>query len=89
MDDQRATAFDLFPRHIATGTEAKLYTLSPDFTITEVGAYQNHRQFRFTSLRPTITAFGEGESTFYWVYETPPEQKGVECNGYLEYPFAK
>jgi hypothetical protein len=78
MADQQATAFDLFPRHIETETEATLYTISPDFTIIEADAYQNRRQFRFTSLRPTITAFGEGDSTFYWVYEARPEQQGVE-----------
>jgi len=80
MANLKATAFDLFPRNITTSVEeTRTYTLSPQFTIGPIGASigQIGRQIRFTSLHPTITAFGEGESTFYWVYEKSQEQNGV------------
>src|SRR2546421_1266267 len=80
MTDEHTIAFDLFPGHITTDVEAKLYTLSPDLTIieAETNVHRPCRQIRFTSLRPTITAFGEGESIFYWVYEASLGSKGVE-----------
>src|SRR5204863_8967386 len=80
MVDQKATAFDLFPKNITTTVEEiRTYTLSPHFTISQVeeGMGQIGKEIRFTSLRPTITAFGEGESTFYWVYRGFQEQKAV------------
>jgi len=79
MANRDVTAFDLFPKNITTDVEAKTYTLSPHLTITqtETGIGQVGKQIRFTSLHPTITAFGEGERSFYWVYEEAQEQKGV------------
>jgi hypothetical protein len=80
MEDRRITACELFPKNITTSVEeTRGYTLSPQLTIGQVQASisQVSRQIRFTSLHPTISAFGEGESTFYWVYEKSQEQKGV------------
>jgi nucleoside phosphorylase len=79
MANQNVTAFDLFPKHITTDVEAKTYILSPHLTIApaETGIAQIGKHIRFTSLHPTITAFGEGEHSFYWVYEEAQEQKGV------------
>ncbi len=79
MANREETAFDLFPKHITTEIDAKTYTLSPHLTIiqAETGTGQIGKHLRFTSLRPTITAFGEGERSFYWVYEEAQEQKGV------------
>jgi nucleoside phosphorylase len=79
MANPDVTAFDLFPRHITTDIEAKTYTLSPYLIITqtETGKDQVSKHIDFTSLHPTITAFGAGERSFYWVYEEAPEQKGV------------
>jgi nucleoside phosphorylase len=80
MADHRITAFDLFPKHITTTIEeAGAYTLSPQLTIGPVDASikQGDRQIRFPSLHPIITAFGEGESTFYWVYEKSQAYKRV------------
>lgn len=80
MVDREVTAFDLFPKNV-TGSveETGAYTLTPQFTISpiEVSTNQVGRQIRFTPLHPTITAFGEGESIFYWVYKNPQEQKGI------------
>jgi len=80
LADSQATAFDLFPKHVATKIEeTKSYTISPHFKIAEmeVELGQISREIRFTALHPTITAFGEGESTFYWVYKGFQEQKEV------------
>jgi len=79
MADRDVTAFDLFPKHITTEIDAKAHTLSPHLTITqaETSTGQIGKQILFGSLRPTITAFGEGERSFYWVYEEAREQKGV------------
>ncbi len=70
------TAFNLFPQNITTGIEAKTYTLSPHLTFapTGTGIDQVGKQIHFTSLRPTINAFGEGERSFYWVYEAAQEE---------------
>lgn len=79
MASRDVTAFDLFPKNITDDVEAKTYILSPRLTIapTETGIDQVGKQIRFTSLRPRITAFGEGEHSFYWVYEAAHKQKGV------------
>lgn len=81
IEDRQTTAFDLFPRHITNTVEKDLVaTVSPDFTITpigETGNQQIERCFRFIDLHPIITAFGEGETFFYWLYEASSEQKGV------------
>src|SRR5579863_2689967 len=79
MADQEVTAFDLFPKQITTDVEAKRYTLSPDLTIVEAKteAGQIGKHIHFTSLHPAISAFGEGERRFYWVYKEAQTQQGV------------
>jgi nucleoside phosphorylase len=75
-----AQAFDLFPHSIMSEVEeTKTYTLSPQIKFREVEASlgQIGKQLQFKGLRPTITAFGEGESTFYWVHQGFKEQKAV------------
>lgn len=79
LEHPRTIAFDLFPRHVTTiGEEEKAYTLTPQMKIQEVNAAseQSNPTIRFTSLHPEITAFGEGENEFYWVYKSA-EGKGV------------
>jgi nucleoside phosphorylase len=78
MANPKVTAFDLFPKTIATKVEeTKVYTLSPQFKFCEVQAGLGGigRQLRFDVLRPGVAAFGEGESTFYWVHKSFKEQK--------------
>ncbi|MEO6889176.1 MAG: hypothetical protein ABI456_07985 [Ktedonobacteraceae bacterium] len=81
MAEHGATAFNLFPKDITTdrATESA-YTVSPQCTISPVKAQRDSTtcEIHFTSLRPTISAFGEGESAFYWIYEAVQEQKGIE-----------
>jgi nucleoside phosphorylase len=75
-----ATAFDLFPKTITTlVNKTKTYTLSPQGRIEEVESGQKGAGglIRFNALNPTITAFGEGESKFYWVYQGNVERKEV------------
>lgn len=80
LTNPEATAFDLFPKNMTTPMEEiKTYTLSSEIKIQETGGnhVQGGRQFRFSALPSKITAFGEGQSTFYWVYEGLEEQKEV------------
>ena len=80
LTNSEATAFDLFPSNTTTKIEeTKTYALSPQIKIQEMEASlgQVSKQFRFSTLRPTITAFGRGESRFYWVYEGFEEQREV------------
>ncbi|HET8851627.1 MAG TPA: hypothetical protein VFN02_03810 [Ktedonobacteraceae bacterium] len=75
-----AQAFDLFPHSIMTEVEeTKTYTLSPQIKFREIEASlgQVGRQLQFKGLRPTITAFGVGESKFYWVHQGFKEQQAV------------
>lgn len=72
LASKETVAFDLFPRNITSSSEVtRTYKLSPQITIEPVGLSflgEITRQITFTSLRPVITAFGEGEHSFYWVY---------------------
>lgn len=80
LTNSEATAFDLFPNNITTKIEeTRTYSLSPQLKFQEVEASlgQVSKQMRFSTMRPTITAFGRGESRFYWVYEGFEEQKQV------------
>jgi nucleoside phosphorylase len=80
LADPEATAFDLFPRNITTeGAEGQSYVLSPDIKIHEsqTGLGQPGKHIRFASLHPTISAFGEGQSRFYWKYQGFGKQKAV------------
>lgn len=73
-------AFNLFPKQVTTEAEVtKSYTISPHFTIAAVNIElgQADKAIRFTTLHPTVTAFGEGEPRFFWIYKGGPEYKGV------------
>ncbi|HLZ59151.1 MAG TPA: hypothetical protein VKR06_19580 [Ktedonosporobacter sp.] len=79
-DQQDALAFDLFPKNVSsTREETRNYTLSPDikFQEIEVSLGQIQRTIHFESIRPTIRAFGVGESSFYWIHTGFEEQKEV------------
>lgn len=82
MEDQRVIASDLFPDQIIRESKEKFYSFSTNDLIAEVTeAQQVCRRFCFRSLSPTITAFGEGDSFFFWVYSSPPEEGGVKHGG--------
>lgn len=71
LANKDATAFDLLPKNVTTKEKVtKTYELSPEFKFkgVEVKVGKISHQICFESLRPIITAFGEGESRFYWVY---------------------
>lgn len=75
-----AVAFDLFPDTItAEVEETKTYALSTQIKFKEVGVSlgQIGRKLQFKGLRPTVTAFGKGESSFYWIYQGYKEQRAV------------
>lgn len=80
MTHPDVTAFDLFPKNIATPVEeTQTFTLSPRLHVQAVGASlgQVSRELHFTALYPFITAAGEGESRFYWTYRGAGPQKEV------------
>jgi len=72
-----AIAFDLLPKNVTTEENViKTYTLSPQLKFKgvegSIGGITN--TISFESLHPFITAFGEGESLFYWIYTSQQEQ---------------
>ncbi len=72
LDHPQANAYDLFPSHVTTPVaESRTYTLSPQMKIQELDLSigQFSKQISFTSLRPVISAFGEGENKFYWKFK--------------------
>lgn len=80
MLERHAIAFDLFPQEITTSAEGPgTYSISPQGTIipVEAGPAYQGQYIRLLSLHPTITAFGQGERTFYWHYGTAPDEKGI------------
>ena len=78
MEDPRVIASDLFPDQIIRESKEKFYSFSANDLIAEVTeAQQVCRRFCFRSLSPAITAFGEGDSFFFWVYSASPEEGGV------------
>lgn len=82
MQDPRVIASDLFPDQIDCESKEKFYSFSANDLITEVTeAQQVCRRFRFRSLSPAISAFGEGDSFFFWVYSASPEEGGVKHGG--------
>ena len=72
------SAFDLLPKNVTSKVEvAKTYILSPQFTFKEVEVKVGELGYevRFDSLRPIISAFGIGESQFYWIYTSQENQR--------------
>ena len=87
------TAFDLQPRDVATKVEiTKAYTISPQikFKEIELTAGEVSGQIHFEGLRPTISAFGIGDSTFYWIYSGSADEQVYsgtkECLVILDVP---
>lgn len=73
LDDESVTALDLYPKDINFKEEMeKVMGFSPEGKFKGVdlklGSYTT--TVKFTRLRPAISAFGEGESSFYWIYSS-------------------
>lgn len=84
LASQEIRAFDLFPRNILTTLEgSKGYTLSVHGRFQEIDNDQLNigKQLRFAPLQPKISAFGEGEHKFYWIYEGVGEKREVDAEG--------
>lgn len=65
-------AYDLEPKKVTKSEKANIrYELSPEFKFKEIEAKLGSVSYgvEFERLHPEITAFGVGESKFYWVYE--------------------
>jgi len=70
-------AFDLIPKNVSSKENViKTYTISPQLKFKGVegtlGGIDN--KISFESLYPIITAFGEGENRFYWIYTSQQDQ---------------
>lgn len=75
-----ATVLDFFPRNIPTEAAAEQrYILNPGIQVQprQAGEQENIHSIRFAALHPIVTAFGEGQSQFYWKYEGYKGQKAV------------
>ncbi|MGA3085594.1 MAG: hypothetical protein ABSE95_12505 [Thermodesulfobacteriota bacterium] len=77
LDNRDAIAFDLLPKNVNSKENVmKSYTISPQFKFRGIegtlGGITN--KISFESLHPVISAFGEGENLFYWIYESQKEQ---------------
>jgi len=76
FDDHRAMALELHPDVIMTEADvrtSRTFTIGPTlkFAGLEVspGQLGVERRFEFTQLRPVITSFGAGHSTFSWTFQ--------------------
>lgn len=71
LKDESATAFDLYPKDIKTKEEIeKAIGIAPEGKFKDVGLKVGSYSttVKFTRLRPEISAFGEGEHAFFWIY---------------------
>ncbi len=76
----QTTAFDLFPKNVTVPIdETRGFVLSPQLKFGEIETNlgQISREIQFTSLHPSITALGEGERIFYWLYSSNALQDEV------------
>ncbi|MFF4398929.1 hypothetical protein [Streptomyces sp. NPDC001480] len=77
LGDNQSRAMGLSPKDVtAEETVSRTYGLTPmlTFGVVELGADLFTHQVSFSRLTPLITAFGEGESTFFWVYRSAAGQ---------------
>ena len=73
LNDKSTTAFDLYPKDIKIKEEVeKAIGITPEGKFKDVGLKLGSYNtiVKFTRLRPEITAFGEGEHSFYWIYSS-------------------
>ncbi len=81
LSNKDATAFDLLPISVTVEEDVKTtYLLSSNFKFQGMkdkaaaeGKADLGYEVQFKNIKPIITAFGQGENKFYWVYES---QKG-------------
>ncbi len=77
LDNRDAVAFDLLPKNVTSTVHVtKTYTISPQFKFKGVEGTIGgiNSTISFESLHPIITAFGEGENRFYWIYARQQDQ---------------
>jgi hypothetical protein len=83
LSNPKAKGFELFPSKIETEEDVKKsidvgFTIAlPESPKTSIGAKAT-RQVSFKQLTPVTTAFGDGESNFYWVYSKPHNADMIE-----------
>jgi hypothetical protein len=76
LADKQIKAFSLMPKDIVTEEDVKnTYKLGGSVEYQGVGGtLELSKEITFTRLRPVTTAFGEGESDFYWIFESQSDQ---------------
>jgi nucleoside phosphorylase len=80
LSNPQVTAFDLFPKNITTLVdETHSFTIFPQLKFGDVDASlgQIGQAMRFARLYPSITAIGEGQNVFYWVYSSDTPEREV------------
>ncbi|OEU65614.1 MAG: hypothetical protein BA863_16480 [Desulfovibrio sp. S3730MH75] len=81
LANKNATAFDLLPMKVNVEEDVKeTYVLSSNFKFQGVegkakaeGKAELGYEVQFKNIKPIISAFGQGENKFYWIYQS---QKG-------------
>lgn len=77
LDNKDVVAFDLLPKDVLSKEQVtRAYTISPQIKFQGIegslGEFDN--KITFETLTPVITAFGEGENRFYWIYSFQHDQ---------------
>lgn len=73
-DTESARPYEIFPHDITVDEDVKrAFILSPSLKFKGVeGAIGSAAlTVEYTNLRPVISAYGVGESEFYWIYDDP------------------
>lgn len=76
LSDSRITAFQLLPERVANEEDVnKGFDIGFSISLPVGGdaSAKATKTVQFTRLRPVITAFGDGESEFYWLYTAPSD----------------
>ena len=85
LNDHDAIARDLFPKDILQNEHTrKSYTISSQLKIVGIdGAVDGNigggieEEYEYEKLHPILTAYGLGESHFYWIFEKSLDNEGV------------
>lgn len=77
LSNQKVIASDLIPGNVFTEEDVKkAYMIGGSVEYKGVGgSLELSKEIAFTSLRPVITAFGDGESNFYWKFAGQSDQE--------------
>ncbi|MDY7106132.1 MAG: hypothetical protein S0880_33530 [Actinomycetota bacterium] len=99
LDDETVRAFSLHPTSVTSPVDVerdRRFTISPGLALIGLGdgpgEFSSGKTFRYTELRPMISASGEGSSSFSWTFDAqegaPLTPGGRACFAVIELPVA-